>query len=690
MPDIRPPDPSERILTSLAILKANWDAGQGSYLDNFLPFVADCLNACTSAGVTAAELSERMLERFGIPLPTGVVQTLLRKAAREGLGVREHGRFKIDRAAVAGHDLTRLRSDAQRRQEALVDRLVRFASEEHDLALDRDAAETALLTHLERHATSILKAALRGVGYQPALPNETLDYLVSDFVAQLFARDPDGFDYMESLVKGSMLATAVYLPAPAEAGRRFDQLTAYFDTRLLLQGLGYEGPEAEAAARQTLTTAYELGAKLAALSDTVSETRGVLIGIANNFRRSQRPSQRRLTEEWFRKQGYTASDIELIAENLEADLRGLRISVVDRPPPQVSLTVDEQQLEQMLQEKVGYQSRAALLHDLDALTAVFRLRRGGRPSQLERARAAFVTTNTPLVAVARQFFDGGDSVALALTDDDFATLVWLKRPLSAPELPRMRIIADCYAALEPGNELWNKYLDEVDKLRERESISEGDYFVLRYSLDAKQALMNRTLGSVDRLSEGVVDEVLDRARESIKEPEVRRAREAEALSTTAEGRAAEAIARADAAEQRAAAAEDRAQASARVIDDQRRRARNTGEKRGRLAQGASFVTLAVLFATAAYFSLPSTLELPPTEVSSAVRWVLRVVVGGGVLLALVCQMTGHTPASIARRIEVTVSKRTERRMLQKFGLVEFVSDDAGHGTATAGSHRSPQ
>jgi hypothetical protein len=120
-------EPSERILTSLAILKANWDEGQRSYLDNFLPFVADCMNACNSSEISATELSELVLGRFGIPLPSGVVQTLLKKAAREGLGRRAQGRFQIDRAAVAKYDLTWLRSDPERRQKALVDRLVRFA-----------------------------------------------------------------------------------------------------------------------------------------------------------------------------------------------------------------------------------------------------------------------------------------------------------------------------------------------------------------------------------------------------------------------------------------------------------------------------------------------------------------------------------------------------------------------------------
>lgn len=671
----QPTEPGDRLLTSLAILKANWDQGQRSYLDNFLPFIADCLNLSHKAEVAPGELSLAVRERFGIPLPEGVVQTLLKRAARLGLGTREQGRFRINKVEVAKFDLTRQRSDAMRREEALVERLMHFCRNRHEFEVERPVAEAALLKHLEKHSTSILRASLRGAAYQPELEDEPLEYVISDFIVHTFARDPEGFDYLEAVVKGLMLVSVVYLPAPAEVGRRFERTTLLFDTRLLLQALGYEGPEAESSMRQTLELAYELGATLAAFSHTVVETQSVLSGIANSMQRFDRSDHRRLTEQWFRKQGYSASDVELLADNVEEDLKGLRIAIVERPDPMVSLTVDEEALETTLQERIHYQSRTPLLHDLDALTAVHRLRNGRRQSQLERCRALFVTTNNPLIGVARQFFHGGDpqAVPIALADDDLSTLVWLKRPLDAPDLPRLRIIADCYAALEPGNELWGKYLDEADRLRVRGSITQNDYFILRYSLDAKQALMDRTFGVSERLTPEMVEEVLGRARDAIKQPEERRAREAEASSSAAETSAAEAAARAEVAEARAAAAEAKALTAARLIDKQRRKARNHGELRGRLARRTSLVVLIGMAAVVAYFSLPSSLGLPPADLSGIVRWILRVIFVAAVVVLLICQTTGHSFVSLARRAEVVVSRRSESRMLEKLGL----SDDVG-------------
>ena len=60
---------------------------------------------------------------------------------------------------------------------------------------------------------------------------------------------------------------------------------------------------------------------------------------------------------------------------------------------------------------------------------------------LENARAIFLTTNSSLVAASREFFQGEAEDANhawphAMLDTSLATLVWLKQPQRAPDLPR--------------------------------------------------------------------------------------------------------------------------------------------------------------------------------------------------------------------------------------------------------------
>ncbi|MDP6545481.1 MAG: hypothetical protein QGH60_15965 [Phycisphaerae bacterium] len=86
----------------------------------------------------------------------------------------------------------------------------------------------------------------------------------------------------------------------------------------------------------------------------------------------------------------------------------------------------------------------------------------------------------------------------------------------APDLPRKRLIADCYAALNPSNALWARYTKEIDKLKESGEVSEDDYIVLRYSTVSKTALMDATCGDPVAFCARTVQEVLKKAKTAVR------------------------------------------------------------------------------------------------------------------------------------------------------------------------------
>jgi len=77
-------------------------------------------------------------------------------------------------------------------------------------------------------------------------------------------------------------------------------------------------------------------------------------------------------------------------------------------------------------------------------------------------------------------------------------------------------MAQAYAATQPSDALWRKYLKEIDKLRDARQVSPDEYYVLRYTLEAREGVMIVTGGDSDAFSEGTVTEVLERARENVK------------------------------------------------------------------------------------------------------------------------------------------------------------------------------
>jgi hypothetical protein len=180
--------------------------------------------------------------------------------------------------------------------------------------------------------------------------------------------------------------------------------------------------------------------------------------------------------------------------------------------------IDEDILREELEESVNYSRPQQISRDVDSLSAIMRLRQGKRPFRLEESRALFVTTNSALVGVAQRHFSDGleaSGVPPCLTDYALTNILWLKRPTAAPHLPRMRIIADCYAATRPTERLWQLYLQEIDKLRQRSKVTSDEYYMLRNSTAAESTLMEVTMGEEEGFTQGTVPEILERVRSDL-------------------------------------------------------------------------------------------------------------------------------------------------------------------------------
>ncbi len=439
-----------------------------------------------------------------------------------------------------------------------------------------------------------------------------------------------------------------------------------------------------------LDLARDLGAGLACFRDTLRELEGIHEFTVHCLR-SRSGIRRELwgATEYLARSGKSASDVQLMADHLERDLRDLGVSVKDRPPPVPSLTVDEVRLGACLRQAIRYRSDEPLQHDLDAITAIHRLRRGDVFSRLENAKVIFVTTNTSVARTASTFFRehyGRRKFApLCMPDHQFATLAWLKKPLRAPDLPTKYVLADAFAGLNPPESIWRAYIAEINKLEAGGGITTEDYYLLRYSPAALEALMGFTQGGCRPFLEGSVPEILAQAGAA------QRAEAERALRVEAE-RAARAeqalVEHANADEQERAAREQehaahvtalKASTSKRELDAQRdkedrlRRYASAGAWVGRLFRYA----ILLLFGLFAFIQLYATIQplgpLPPGLPRSPLLLIVAIVVG---LVGITLAVRGGSVASLFEPVESRVGDAVSRRLITHFEPAAAPSSDS--------------
>jgi hypothetical protein len=124
----------------------------------------------------------------------------------------------------------------------------------------------------------LLRTMLGAAAFEPAPQDQGEHYIVSAFIADLVERDPQGFEYLETVVKGSMLASSLYLGDLGAGNQRFQQVTVHLDTPFLLDALGYAGKEIAQAALELLDLVRELGAGWPASSTWSPSSKGCWAG----------------------------------------------------------------------------------------------------------------------------------------------------------------------------------------------------------------------------------------------------------------------------------------------------------------------------------------------------------------------------------------------------------------------------
>jgi hypothetical protein len=648
-------------LTSLAILKVNWDErDRKNYLDNFMPFVEEALRELKTDDVTSPELQESLHQLTGLEIPQGVVRTLLGRAQKNGYVRHVGGTYVRNPDALQNDGLEAKATDFRRQTEALVEKLREFVCEEFDLDWQPERAEKLVLDYVRRAAAPLLRATRYDATIRVEEDDtERIDYAISAFIEYSLEKDPEAIQYLENIAKGSMLASAVYYQNPSTATQKLQDVRVYFDTPFLLYALGVNGTEQEGAYREIIQLLREAGAELRVFDSTVSEIRGILDSKAGQLRserdkrvpRSSNPVQSTLPP----------SDLRILSQTLKKQLRELGIRAEPRPEFEEWLSLDEADLQdRLLEEAYSESSPSTLRHDVNALLSIHRLRKGNTPGRLANAEAVFVTTNSYLSRRSKEFFC--DELGPAARDaphcmlhDDIATRAWLVSPNAAPDLPRKQLVSYAFAALEPGEEVWKKYIEELDRLKESDKISAEDYLYFRSSEGIGRALADATMNDPEVFTEATVEEIRKR-----REQEIRA--EAEEEKEKQKQRAEREEQRAEKEAERRKQQEERAQKEEQRADREQQR-RHRREKRDRKrARRAGWWTgwvvwglLVISLLAAAWFTLP---EIPSEESPDWKR------VGGAIIFFLIglglAISALFNSYSISRKIADAIEERVLR------------------------------
>jgi DNA-binding NarL/FixJ family response regulator len=462
---------SKQTVTSLAVLTVKWNHGQ-DVIDSFLPLIADCIRKDGKHPVSLVELQKAVEQEGGIKIPSGALQAILRRCAHEGLVRREHDVYYPQREKLDQLDYGPLRAEALRQHRALLDRLLAFAKKRYEIVWSEQEADAALLGWMQDASLPVLVAATDGDPL-PFITRQSrkTKHVLNAFAWQLAERDREGFDCLETVVKGYVLSGVLFYPDLGRFQTHFEQLDVYCDTPFILRALGYSDEGQHVQCLDLVELLRELGANLKCFHHTREEVVGVLEWAAARLRPGAVNSDPAV--DYAPAKTFRLTDIEEMILDIDDVLGTLDIEVVDTPA--WTEQPDEVALEDEIKKQIDYARDRAREKDVKSLAAVARLRGLRRMEKFETARAIFVTSNISLARASSAFFretEGRGSIPVCMPVELMTRLAWVKKPMAAPDLPKHMVMAASYAALNPPVPLWREYLAAIKERHERGELSD--------------------------------------------------------------------------------------------------------------------------------------------------------------------------------------------------------------------------
>jgi hypothetical protein len=520
-------------LVTVAYIKARLDEGKDQ-IGIFQPLVIDAVANITTRHFAVAEVQESIASRNGVTMPQETVSTLLRRAARDGLLIRDAGRFRVNpNKPLPIVDLVAAKASLGASQDAFGHALADFMRSRRLNVADASAALDLLLQFLlEQQVTVILGAALTQTAAGVSHRHSTV---IAEFLRDIVP----GNDFLQKalagILQGLVLYHASFLPDLADVARRFDNLTVAFDTVLVRQALGYEGTAPRVMLRETIDLLAASDVRCVVFDKTVREIQRILHMFQDKLatsagRESLRPGP---MVRHFLTQRYAPSDVQEMSALLESEIRAAGLTIVRVPPHEARFTGDERKLAARLANpKTGDLAEPRVEHDVDCVAAVLTLRRGHRADRVENARVVFATISPLVIQSTRLWWESDEAetgVPPIVHVRALANLAWLKRPKVSPDFQLQDLIAVCGAAMSPTSRTWNRFLKHLDRLQKEDRLTEDQATAIVISSMSDSLLRDAEIESDDPadIDAGTLDEVVARVTEQYSEQADARVREAE-------------------------------------------------------------------------------------------------------------------------------------------------------------------
>jgi hypothetical protein len=512
---------SSMTLASLALLKSRFEVNKEDILDSVVPFIDYCLQKSQVFEFESPLIKTLLENEFGLNLPIYVISNVANRMVKRGILSREKQTYHIVKHKIDIKKFDENRDAVIKMYNETIIGLCEYFKETFSKNIEKEEARKELFEYFDQYSIECLLAFNSNSSF-PGIEKKvtSFNYMISSFINYLAKNSPEKYGLIITILTGRMLSNALLARDLNAAPMKFRETCIFIDTPIILQLIGVLGEELQKYSIEIIRMIKNANSNVAIFKHTYDEVNAVLMSAENAMSMTNEGYGSVVTA--LRIMNKKTSDVTLIRVNLDRYLEENGIEIKSTPKYSREKQIDEAVLEaEMASGGLHYRIGAAKLADINSVRSIYILRYGSNPRRIEDCGAVMITNNQTLARVAYAFgisYEEFREVSPIITDFALTNILWIKSPVSYKEIPERIIEAQCYAALFPSDDLWNAFLQEIEKLVKEGKITPEQHKLMRFELRIREEMMNLTLGEVGPISEQQVFKLLDRYQQRIAKP----------------------------------------------------------------------------------------------------------------------------------------------------------------------------
>jgi hypothetical protein len=405
-----------KTLFGLALISYNWENSKKDIIDSYVPLVCSSIKTKAYSKVTRENIQDDFTEFYGIHIPLGAIESILKRMAKDGLLNKQRGEWLVNYEKVCDSVKNGEKDELDTAFQELIVDLNKYSLEVFSVELSNNDIESGIIAFFKDNDLDLLFANNNGESVLPKVrESKKAKYIIAKFITDLQSKEPRKFKTVLKLAKGYAIASLITYEDIRHYKGSLNDVEVFLDAPIIFNLLGLNGESNLNLGKELIDVLKDNGAQLRVFElnygevvKTVQDAIKRLNTQNYDITKSSRVLKTAIRE------NISAQQLQIKLNQLESMLKGHSIVKVDTPSlneNEDKYQIDVSKLTKAIEDlykrdeshKTPWYIGEKIDRDVEAISGIFKIRKQTQATSLKSSKAVFLTSNEQIAFAAKVY-----------------------------------------------------------------------------------------------------------------------------------------------------------------------------------------------------------------------------------------------------------------------------------------------